>query len=233
MPCTGEPPRRRTSRRPARWSAAAWCGVAGRLHLDRREPPGALVLFPFLWLVQMSFRPNDDIFGYALVFSADPRALPRAVDRAISPRSFVNSVVASTSSTALALLLGVPAAYALRARRFRARRADRACGSWPRAWRRRSPSPSRSSSPIAGWACSTRSAGLALIYLTFNLAARDLDDADLLRRRAASAGGGGLDRRLRHLAGLPAGRPCRSPRRASPPPRCSASSCPGTTSSSP
>ena len=78
------------------------------------------------------------------------------------------------------------------------------CGSWRRAWRRRSPSRSRSSSPTATSACIDTVLGLALIYLTFNLALVDLDDADLLRRRAARARGGGLDRRLRHLGRLPA-----------------------------
>src|SRR5436309_2878623 len=29
----------------------------------------ALVLFPFAWLVQMSFRPNSDILGYDLLFT--------------------------------------------------------------------------------------------------------------------------------------------------------------------
>ena len=65
-----------------------------------------LVLFPFLWLVQMSFRPNDDIFGYELAFTPTLDHY-RALWTGTFPGSFVNSVVVSLSSTALALLLGV------------------------------------------------------------------------------------------------------------------------------
>lgn len=127
-----------------------------------------LVLFPFLWLVQMSFRPNDDIFGYELAFTPTLDHY-RALWTGTFPGSFVNSVVVSLSSTALALLLGVPAAYALSRARF------------------------RSSRRIALWILATRMAppiaftipffliyrvlglldtqlGLIIVYLTFNLA---------------------------------------------------------------
>jgi len=85
------------------------------------------------------------------------------------PKSFANSVVASVTSTVLSLAIGVPAAYSLSRWRFRARRA------------------------VAMWILATRMAppiaftipfflayrylhlldtvtGLAIIYLTFNLA---------------------------------------------------------------
>ncbi len=127
-----------------------------------------LVLFPFLWLVQMSFRPNDDIFGYELAFTPTLDHY-RSLWGGTFPGSFVNSVVVSLSSTALALLLGVPAAYALSRGRF------------------------RSSRRIALWILATRMAppiaftipfflvyrvlglldtqlGLIIVYLTFNLA---------------------------------------------------------------
>jgi hypothetical protein len=71
----------------------------------------ALVLFPFVWLVQMSFRPNTDILGYELAFTPT-LAHYRALWTGAFPGSFVNSLVTSTASTALALLIGVPAAYA-------------------------------------------------------------------------------------------------------------------------
>lgn len=126
------------------------------------------VLFPFLWLVQMSFRPNDDIFGYDLLFTPTLEHY-RALWTGIFPGSFVNSVVVSLSSTALALLFGVPAAYALSRAGFRRRRG------------------------IALWILATRMAppiaftipfflayrhvglldtqiGLIIVYLTFNLA---------------------------------------------------------------
>ena len=107
----------------------------------------ALVLFPFVWLVQMSFRPNTDILGYELAFTPT-LAHYRALWTGAFPGSFVNSLVTSTASTALALLIGVPAAYSLSRAGF-GRPATLRCGSSPPAWRRRSPSPFRSSSPIA------------------------------------------------------------------------------------
>lgn len=127
-----------------------------------------LVLFPFLWLVQMSFRPNADIFGSELAFAPTLEHYG-ALWGGVFPRSFLNSVVVSLGATALALLLGVPAAYALARGRFRRRRG------------------------IALWVLATRMAppiaftipfflayrhlglldtqlGLILVYLTFNLA---------------------------------------------------------------
>ena len=128
----------------------------------------ALVLFPFIWLVQMSFRPNRDIFGYDLLFT--PTLVHyRSLWTGAFSASFVNSTITSVASTALALLIGVPAAYALSRGNF------------------------RSSRRIALWILATRMAppiaftipfflayrflglldthvGLILIYLTFNLA---------------------------------------------------------------
>src|SRR5689334_7880671 len=71
-----------------------------------------LVLFPFFWLVQMSFRPNADILAYELRFTPT-LAHYKALWTGAFPGSFVNSMITSVSSTALALLIGVPAAFAL------------------------------------------------------------------------------------------------------------------------
>lgn len=73
-----------------------------------------LVLAPFLWLLRMSFQTNDQIFAfpprvwfrptfanYAALWQGDFRA------------SFANSAVASTASTVISLVVGVPASYAL------------------------------------------------------------------------------------------------------------------------
>jgi len=126
-----------------------------------------LVLFPFLWMLQMSLRPNEDIMGYGLRF-VPSLANYRALWTGNFPKSFANSLAAGASSTVLSLLLGVPAAYALSRWRFRARRA------------------------VAMWILATRMAppiaftipfflayrylhlldtvtGLVIIYLTFNL----------------------------------------------------------------
>ncbi|HAV63088.1 MAG TPA: carbohydrate ABC transporter permease [Verrucomicrobiales bacterium] len=127
-----------------------------------------LVMFPFLWLLQMSVRPNADILGYQLRFTPTLDHY-RALWSGGFGKSFLNSLVTSTLSTALALVIGTPAAYALSRWRFRARH------------------------QIALWILATRMAppiaftipfflaysrlglldtvfGLVLIYLTFNLA---------------------------------------------------------------
>jgi multiple sugar transport system permease protein len=126
------------------------------------------VLFPIAWLVQMSLRSDDDILGYRLLFTPTLSHYRSLVESKFL-HSFVNSILSSCASTAVALVVGTPAAYVLSRWRFRARRR------------------------IAMWILSTRMApqitftipfflffryvglndsvwGLALIYLTFNLA---------------------------------------------------------------
>jgi multiple sugar transport system permease protein len=73
-----------------------------------------LIMFPFAWLLQMSFKTDQDIFAvppkllfqptldnYLALWDSDFR------------RSFANSAIASGVSTLLAMLVGVPGAYAL------------------------------------------------------------------------------------------------------------------------
>src|SRR5215471_7838497 len=128
----------------------------------------AFVLFPALWMRQLSFRPGGDIFDLSLTFRPTLDNY-RALWTGLFPGSFNNSIIVSLAATALSLLIGVPAAYALARCRFRARRS------------------------IALWILATRMAppvaftipfflayrflglidslfGLVLIYLTFNLA---------------------------------------------------------------
>lgn len=73
-----------------------------------------LVLLPFLWLLQMSFKPTPQILEFPprLVFVPTLEHYA-ALWKDGFPQSFVNSLVTSVVSTALALLLGVPAAYGL------------------------------------------------------------------------------------------------------------------------
>jgi multiple sugar transport system permease protein len=128
----------------------------------------ALTLFPFLWLLQMSVRPNDDILGFTLVFTPTLEHY-RALRVGHFPRSFGNSAAASVASTLLALVIGVPAAYVLSRARFRARRQ---IALWVLA--------TRMAPPIAftipfflayrHLALLDTITGLVLIYLTFNLA---------------------------------------------------------------
>jgi multiple sugar transport system permease protein len=73
-----------------------------------------IMLMPFLWLLQMSFKPKD------LMLEFPPRLFfTPTLEHYVGlwqggfPESFVNSLVTSCVSTVLALILGVPAAYAL------------------------------------------------------------------------------------------------------------------------
>jgi len=126
------------------------------------------VLFPFLWLVQIAFRPASEVFEDKLFFTPTLDGF-RALLQGNFLKSFGNSLITSGLSTVASLLIGVPAAYVLTRWRFSARRR------------------------IALWILVTRMAppiaftipfflafrwlglldtvwGLALVYLTFNLA---------------------------------------------------------------
>jgi multiple sugar transport system permease protein len=128
----------------------------------------SLILFPFLWLVQLAFRPANDLFGESLFFRPSLDAF-RSLLHSHFLDSFVNSLIASTLSTGLSLLIGVPAAYVLARWGFKYRRS------------------------VALWILVTRMAppiaftipfylayrwmglldtvlGLSIVYLTFNLA---------------------------------------------------------------
>lgn len=126
------------------------------------------VLFPFLWLVQMSFRPNQDIFGYNILFTPTFDHY-RALWTGNFPKSFINSVVTSFSSTLLALVLGLPAAYALSRAKFRA---SRHIALWILATRMAPPIaftiPFYLTYRFLGLHDTTL--GLVLVYMTFSLA---------------------------------------------------------------
>lgn len=80
-----------------------------------------VVVFPFLWLLQMSLRPEIEMFSSAIfVWPTLDNYL--ALRSGQFPRNFWNSTVSSVASTVLSLLIGVPAAYALSRARFRAER---------------------------------------------------------------------------------------------------------------
>jgi multiple sugar transport system permease protein len=127
-----------------------------------------LVLFPFVWLLQMSFRPNKDIFGYDLAFTPTLDHY-RALSTGKFRGAFVNSVVISVLSTLLSLVIGVPAAYALSRGGFRS---TRRISLWILA--------TRMAPPIAftiPFFLAYRTLGLVdthigliIVYLTFNLA---------------------------------------------------------------
>ena len=73
-----------------------------------------VLLSPFLWLLQMSFKTNDQILQIPppLLFKPTLENYSALWHSAFS-ESFVNSLLSASFSTLLALLLGVPGAYAL------------------------------------------------------------------------------------------------------------------------
>ena len=73
-----------------------------------------IILFPFLWLLMMSFKTDSDIFAWppVLFFTATLDHY-LALWQGNFPKSFANSAIASIVSTVLAMLAGVPGAYAL------------------------------------------------------------------------------------------------------------------------
>jgi multiple sugar transport system permease protein len=73
-----------------------------------------IIMFPFLWLLAMSFKTDADIFAWPpKVLFAPTTANYAALWDGNFPRSFANSAIASVVSTLLAMLAGVPGAYAL------------------------------------------------------------------------------------------------------------------------
>jgi multiple sugar transport system permease protein len=73
-----------------------------------------MIMLPFVWLLLMSFKTNDDIFAFPPKLFFTPTLQNYAGLWASSFRySFLNSAVVSVTSTLLALLVGVPGAYAL------------------------------------------------------------------------------------------------------------------------
>lgn len=127
-----------------------------------------VVMFPFLWLVQLAFRPADAVFDDALLFRPTLDGFT-ALLKGNFLKSFGNSLAVSTLSTGLSLVIGVPAAYALTRWRFRGR--DRVA-LWILV--------TRMAPPIAftipfflayRWlGLQDTIVGLAIVYLTFNLA---------------------------------------------------------------
>jgi multiple sugar transport system permease protein len=73
-----------------------------------------VVLSPFLWLLQMSFKSNDLILQIPppLIFKPTLDNYASLWHSAFSA-SFINSLLSASFSTGLALLFGIPAAYAL------------------------------------------------------------------------------------------------------------------------
>ncbi|MGC2412058.1 MAG: carbohydrate ABC transporter permease [Stellaceae bacterium] len=127
-----------------------------------------IVLFPALWMLQLSFRAGGDIFDMSLVFVPTFENY-RALWTGLFPGSLSNSLIVGLAATVLSLALGVPAAYALSRWRFRA---SRSIALWILATRMAPPVaftiPFFLAYRFLGLLDTL--AGLVVIYLTFNLA---------------------------------------------------------------
>ncbi len=73
-----------------------------------------LVMFPFVWLLVMSFKTVDDIFAWPPKWFFMPTIENyTGLWQGDFPKSFANSLITSVGSTVIAIILGVPGAYAL------------------------------------------------------------------------------------------------------------------------
>lgn len=127
-----------------------------------------LVMSPFLWLVQLAFRPAADMFEDNLLFSPSLEAFTSLLQGNFL-QSFGNSLIVSTVSTGLSLALGVPAAYVLARWDFRGRRH---VALWILVTRMAPPIAFTIPFYLAyRWlGLQDTIAGLVIVYLTFNLA---------------------------------------------------------------
>ena len=73
-----------------------------------------VAMAPFLWLLQMSFKTNAQVFTFPppLIFAPTLENYASLWNSGFR-QSFINSLVVSTAATILPMLIGVPAAYAL------------------------------------------------------------------------------------------------------------------------
>lgn len=157
--------RRRAPARPAFRLPTALDGVS--------RPAVAVVLLlvlmlPFLWLVQLAFRPADAFFSDELLFTPTLDAFTSLLEGNF-PKSIGNSLAVSTLSTGLSLLIGVPAAYVLARWDFRGKHH---VALWILVTRMAPPIAFTIPFYLAyRWlGLQDTIAGLVVIYLTFNLA---------------------------------------------------------------
>lgn len=87
-------------------------------------------LFPLFWMVLVSLKSGPELFTTQFVFTptidnyiailfGDPSATAGVVAKQEFPRTFMNSLIASSGAVLISLVVGVPAAYALARYKFR------------------------------------------------------------------------------------------------------------------
>jgi multiple sugar transport system permease protein len=84
----------------------------------------ALCVFPFCWMVTASFKNQQDLLSRTpkLIFQPTLENYQMAATKSDLVAGLGNSLVVALATTALALILGIPAAYALARFEFRAKR---------------------------------------------------------------------------------------------------------------
>jgi multiple sugar transport system permease protein len=90
-------------------------------------------MFPIVWLFLTSIKPPQDTFAYppTLVFKPTLDSYQQVFGESDFPRYLLNSVIVGTTATVVALVIGLPAAYALARMRVRGRGALRAAALVP------------------------------------------------------------------------------------------------------
>jgi multiple sugar transport system permease protein len=154
--------------------AATGGGARTPLRLRRLFRPAAaivallVVMAPFLWLVQLAFRPAADVFDDDILFAPTLGAFTSLLQGNFL-RSFGNSLLVSTISTTLSLVIGVPAAYVLARWDFRGKRH---VALWILVTRMAPPIAFTIPFYLAyRWlGLQDTVTGLVIVYLTFNLA---------------------------------------------------------------
>ena len=159
VPLTRMAPQRRTRKKP--WLRRHARPIVAVLLM-------LIVLSPFLWLVQLAFKPAADIFEDSLLFVPTLDSF-RSLLQGNFLKSFGNSLLVSTLSTGMSLMIGVPAAYALTRWQFKGR--DR-IALWILVTRMAPPIAFTIPFFLAYQVLGLQDTviGLAIVYLTFNLA---------------------------------------------------------------
>jgi trehalose/maltose transport system permease protein len=115
-------------------------GIATRTHRLRRSPIGRFLkkapfwlliavifvyaLFPFYWAIRSAFTPDGELFNTPIDYFPKHPTLEnfrRALSTSVFQHALLNSTIVAASVTALSLLVGSLAAYALGRFRFRGR----------------------------------------------------------------------------------------------------------------
>lgn len=80
-----------------------------------------LIIPPIAWLMSTAFKPPNEAVGYPPVWIPEEISVQNFIDVAGSsaPRFFLNSFIAGLGAVAVALLVGIPAAYGATRLRFR------------------------------------------------------------------------------------------------------------------